>query len=265
MAKKIRFPLKMKNGAEVRTLDELKENFDLESVLGYFTDGRLITWLADRYYDEKAEAVSALSADMPDLNAKLCNIFEVEYQAENDETAVELIAKLREKLSRLCTVTDNSDALNNLELVAESQDELFEILDEHPEKVYLYGDKFSIPMGATNIRYVGINTPLGQQAFSSCNSLTSIKIPSSVSCLDQMAFEGCKNLTSVTIMNSNTFLSSNVFGSIYGYERSKINDVNLPAGMDRQQIIWAFENTPWGQNNGYVHDSSSNNSNLGGE
>ena len=160
MAKKIRFPLKMKNGAEVRTLDELKENFNLESVLGYFTDGRLYTWLTDRYYDEKAEAVSALSAETPDLNAKLCNIFEVEYQAEHDETDVELIAKHREKLSRLSTVTDNSDALNNIELVAESQDELFEILDEHPERVYLYGDKFSIPMGATNIRYVGINTPL---------------------------------------------------------------------------------------------------------
>ena len=49
MARKIRFPLKMKNGAEVRTLDELKENFDLESVLGYFADGKLSTWLADRY------------------------------------------------------------------------------------------------------------------------------------------------------------------------------------------------------------------------
>ena len=80
MARKIRFPLKMKNGVEVRTLDELKENFDLESVLGYFIDGKLATWLADRYYDEKAEAVSALSAEMPDLNAKLCEILEVEYQ-----------------------------------------------------------------------------------------------------------------------------------------------------------------------------------------
>ena len=71
MARKIRFPLKMKNGAEVHTLDELKENFDLESVLVYFTDGKLATWLADRYYDEKAEAVSALSADSPELNAML--------------------------------------------------------------------------------------------------------------------------------------------------------------------------------------------------
>ncbi len=47
MARKIRFPLRMKNGAEVRTLEELRENFDLESVLGYYTDGKLQTWLAD--------------------------------------------------------------------------------------------------------------------------------------------------------------------------------------------------------------------------
>ena len=160
MAKKIRFPLKMKNGAEVRTLDELKENFDLESVLGYFTDGRLTTWLADRYYDEKAEAVSALSADMPDLNAKLCEILEVEYQAENDETDVELIARRREKLRILGNITDDKDVLDNVDLVAMDQDELFDILDESPEKVYLYGEKFSIPMGVKNIKYVGVNNPL---------------------------------------------------------------------------------------------------------
>lgn len=160
MGRKIRFPLKMKNGAEVRTLDELKENFDLESVLGYFTDGKLSTWLSDRYYDEKAEAVAALSADMPDLNAKLCEILEVEYEAEADETDVELIAMRREKIQIISGVTDNKEILDNIDLVAMDQDELFDILDESPEKVYLYGDKFEIPFGKKNISYIGINKPL---------------------------------------------------------------------------------------------------------
>jgi len=160
MAKKIRFPLKMKNGAEVRTLDELKENFDLESVLGYFTDGKLSTWLADRYYDEKAEAVAALSADMPDLNAKLCEILEVEYEAEVDETDVDLIARRREKLQIISGVTDNREILDNIDLVAMDQDDLFDILDESPETVYLYGDKFEIPFGKKNISYIGVNEPL---------------------------------------------------------------------------------------------------------
>ena len=72
MAKIIKFPLKMKNGAEVRSLEELQENFDFETVLGYFADGRLKTWLVNRYYDEKVEEVGALSADMPDLKERLC-------------------------------------------------------------------------------------------------------------------------------------------------------------------------------------------------
>ena len=160
MAKKIRFPLKMKNGAEVRTLDELKENFDLESVLGYFTDGKLATWLADRYYDEKAEAVSALSKDMPDLTAKLCEILEVEYQGDDDVADLEYIQRRNEKLRILSAYTDNNDILNNIDIVAMSQDELFDILDEQPEKVYLYGEKFSIPFGAKNVCYVGVNNPL---------------------------------------------------------------------------------------------------------
>ncbi|MBR7085914.1 MAG: hypothetical protein IKI37_12215, partial [Oscillospiraceae bacterium] len=66
MARKIRFSLKLKDGTEARTIEELQAHFDLESVLGYFLDGRLYTWLADRYYDDKAEAVNALSKDMPD-------------------------------------------------------------------------------------------------------------------------------------------------------------------------------------------------------
>ena len=160
MAKIIRFPLKMKNGAEVRTLDELKENFDLESVLGYFADGKLVKWLSDRYCDEKAEAVAALSTDMPDLNAKLCEILEVEYQPESDSTDMELIAKRREKLKILSAVTDNRDILDNVDLIAMSQDELYDILDEDTDKVYLYGDKFEIPFGRKNVCYIGINNPL---------------------------------------------------------------------------------------------------------
>ena len=159
MAKIIKFPLKMKNGAEVRSLEELQENFDLESVLGYFADGRLKTWLVNRYYDEKAEAVAALSADMPDLNARLCAIFGVEYEQEADETDIELIQRRNEKLRILQEITADKDILDNVDLVAMDQDELFDILDASPEKVYLYGEKFSIPLGRNNICYIGINKP----------------------------------------------------------------------------------------------------------
>ncbi len=160
MARKIRFPLKMKNGAEVRTLDELKANFDLESILGYFTDGKLATWLADRYYDEKAEAVSALSADTPELNAKLCEILEVEYQCSDDDTDFEYIQRRNEKYRILSSFTDDKEILDNIDIVAMDQDDLYDILDEGTVIVYLYGEKYAIPFGRKNICYIGINNPL---------------------------------------------------------------------------------------------------------
>ena len=77
MAKKVKFPLKMADGAEVRTLDELKEHFDIESVVGYFHDGRLLNWLKARYYDPEAEQVEQLVKGDKDISQKLCAIFGV--------------------------------------------------------------------------------------------------------------------------------------------------------------------------------------------
>ena len=52
------FKLKLKDGAEVSTLEELRDNFDLEAVVGYFKSGDLLTWLEDRFYDDEADAIS---------------------------------------------------------------------------------------------------------------------------------------------------------------------------------------------------------------
>ena len=160
MARKIRFPLKMKNGSEVRTLDELKANFDLESVLGYFANGKLHTWLADHYHDEQAEAVSALSPDMPDLNARLCEILGVEYQAENDETDIELIQRRNEKLRILKAETDDRTLIDNVDIVALNQEDIYDILKRSSDTLYLYGERFVIPADNKNVRYVGMNNPL---------------------------------------------------------------------------------------------------------
>ena len=159
MAKKIRFPLQMKDGAAVRTLEELREHFDLESVLGYFADGKLKTWLSDRYYDEMAEKVASLTADTLELNAKLCEILGVDYFSEADDTDLEALQRRNEKLRVLREVTDDQEILNNVDSVAFDQDELFDILDDAPSVIYLYGDKFSIPYSKSGITYIGVNNP----------------------------------------------------------------------------------------------------------
>ena len=66
MAKKVRFSLEMKNGVEVTDLESLKENFDIEKVKQYMIDGRLLTWLQDRYYEDEADEVEELATDISD-------------------------------------------------------------------------------------------------------------------------------------------------------------------------------------------------------
>lgn len=41
MAKKIRFPLEMENGVEVRSMEELRDNFSISRVLSYLKNGKL--------------------------------------------------------------------------------------------------------------------------------------------------------------------------------------------------------------------------------
>lgn len=88
MAKKVRFPLVMPDGAEVRSLEELKEHFDLEKVVEYYNTGTLLIWLENHYYFEEAEKICNLSSTEGDFVKQLCALLKVEMPEK------ELIGKL---------------------------------------------------------------------------------------------------------------------------------------------------------------------------
>ena len=159
MAKKIRFPLKM-NGTDVRTIEELREHFDLESVLGYFANGKLVTWLRDRYYDNEADAVEQIDPGDAALNANICKAIGVDYADDESETDLEAIRLRNEKLMKLRQLTSEQKIIDSVDVAAFSQDELFDILDEDTNVVYLCGEQFSIPLGRKNVRYIGVTRPL---------------------------------------------------------------------------------------------------------
>lgn len=153
MARKVKFPLKMADGAEVRTIDELKEHFDVESVVGYFSDGRLLTWLQSRYYDEEADKVAALDKGDTQIHKKLCAIFGVESEEEVDP---EKIARRQKRLNLLKQYTDDKDILERVDLVAFDQEDLGDLLDEDKTLIYLCANRFTIPLRVTDKTYVGI-------------------------------------------------------------------------------------------------------------
>lgn len=154
--KKIKLPLEMANGVLVRTLDELKENWDLEKVLNYYLNGKLLTWLNDRYYTELAEEVSALNGinDNGELQKKLCSIFGIE--AEADLVDMEAVAERNRRLEILRQYTADDVVLKNVDKVAFNQEELADLLDEGEAVIYLCDNKFSVPLSVTGKKYIGL-------------------------------------------------------------------------------------------------------------
>ena len=157
MAKKIRFPLKLADNAQVRTLDELREHFDLGAVVGYFKNGKLLTWLEDRYLEGEAEGVRALDEAAPDFQEKLCELFQVEYTGNTVD--LEAVARRQERLAKLRTVTDEQEFIDHIDQVAFDQEDLADLLDEGTNTIYLCGEKFIIPASRKGICYVGVNQP----------------------------------------------------------------------------------------------------------
>ncbi|MBR0260174.1 MAG: biotin/lipoyl-binding protein [Selenomonadaceae bacterium] len=148
MAKKVKFPLKMADGAEVRTLEELKEHFDVDSVIKEFFNDRLLTWLEDRYYDEEADQVRTLTTDDLNLQKKFCAIFGVE--------TPEIIAWRKERLERLKKYTRDEKILACVDFVAFNQEELADLLDEDAKEIYLCENRFVIPLRVKNKNYFGV-------------------------------------------------------------------------------------------------------------
>lgn len=154
--KKIKLPLEMANGVLVRTLEELKENWDLEQVLNYYLNGKLEMWLADRYYTDLAEEVSALSVitDNKELQKKLCEIFGV--KVENNFVDMEVVEERNRRLGILRQYTADDAVLKNVDKVAFNQEEMADLLDEDEPVIYLCDNKFSVPLSVKGKKYIGL-------------------------------------------------------------------------------------------------------------
>ncbi len=145
---KLRFALEMADGTQVRDIDALKEHFDLDSVKKYFSDGTLLKWLEDRYYEDELEEIEKISPFDNDLGQKLCDIFGIE--SEED------ISRRLERLNRLKTFTNDENILENVDQVAFDQEDLADLLDKGIREIYLCNNRFSIPLRVKNKIYIGV-------------------------------------------------------------------------------------------------------------
>lgn len=154
--RKIKLPLEMANGVKVRTLEELRENWDLEKILNYYLNGKLQTWLSDRYYNDLAEKVAELKNECDNalLQKELCNIFAVE--ETNEVIDVEIVAERNRRLNLLRQYTADDEILKNIDKVAFNQEDLANLLDKGESTIYLFNNTFSLPLEIKNKKYIGV-------------------------------------------------------------------------------------------------------------
>ena len=156
MARKVKFPLELKDGYLARSnIEEVRAHFDLEKIIAQFHNGRLKIWLEDHYLSEMAEQVAALDGDAPDLAAQLCAILGVEGVAtENVDSS--LIQRREEKRQRLSQYTTNPILCDMAEFAAFEQEDLDALIDEGAREIILCNNAFRIPLLAENHTYYGV-------------------------------------------------------------------------------------------------------------
>lgn len=190
MAKKIRFPLEMENEVEVRSMEELRENFSIARVLSYLKNGKLEVWLRDRFETDIADFIGQLDSQSEELPKEVCEVFDISYDEEkkkiqrkikedwflcllklldlkledydkyfcerfNVSYDKEVINAMRNNL-RTEDIKDNEAFINS---VALNQVELYDIINEGSKTIYLFGKSFFIPLEKEGISYIGINQP----------------------------------------------------------------------------------------------------------
>ena len=155
MAKKIKFPLILRDDYQARTLDELREYFDFEKILNYYQSGKLLTWLQDRYYDAESSQIESLKENQPDFVKQLYTILGVPYQP-SAAINLEEITEKQKRLEKLKQFTSDETILNSIDRVAFDQEELADILDEDPDTIYLCENIYRIPLRLHNKHYIGI-------------------------------------------------------------------------------------------------------------
>lgn len=154
MAKKM-FALNLKDDIEVRTLEDLRENFDLEKILGYFKSGELLLWLEDRFYDDEADAIAQIALDDKNAPAKICAALNVE--CDDD---LEFSQRVREKKALLAEMTDDENIIDNAAATALNQEDLAALINMDYKTIYLCGENFNVPIRIGGVKYIGVlSTP----------------------------------------------------------------------------------------------------------
>lgn len=155
MARVLNFSLTMKDGYKVeRDIVDLREHFDLETVLGLYKEGKLQRWLKRNGYAEEAAQLDDLDEDDSNFKSVFCHVLGVE-AADHDAVDVAELSERTWRLRKLRDYTTDPYLLDLAENTAFSQEDLDTLIDEGAEEIVLCDGRFTIPLKARGTKYYG--------------------------------------------------------------------------------------------------------------
>lgn len=156
MARKVVVPLELKDGYMARTIDDLKEHFDLEMVINHFISGKLQKWLEDRNYNDYTEVIRELDIYESGTIVKICDCFGINTETEIIKHSIDKIERKLRKTKIILDLSEKKDVVYQIDQVAINQDELNDLLDKKCPTIYLLGNDFSIDTEISNTTLIGI-------------------------------------------------------------------------------------------------------------
>ena len=143
------------DGQQVRTVEELRENFNLEDVLKHFYSGKLQKWLVSHDYKHELDQVKdiASSNKILDVSSKLLDIFKIEYDKKELKHFIDELNQC-ESIAQQAVVGDSSEQRNTKRTASLSKkatsstyDKYKRLVDEicmHDHKIDLIKQKIDI-------------------------------------------------------------------------------------------------------------------------
>ena len=112
----IKFPLKMKNGAEVRNLEDLRANADVESIMKYYFSGQLSLWCRAFGYENIPAGITEINerfvTAVMDLIGVKASAEEMQKYIKNSFGAIDT-SKITEDIENEEEIIDNMNTKEN--------------------------------------------------------------------------------------------------------------------------------------------------------
>lgn len=136
--KQSEFYLTAKSGEIVYNMKGIQEKLTILEILQNVKNGKLVQLLKN--IKEKKDIVDSIE----------------QLDIKDNENLVKNLVKIF-KISISC---DEQKYIDVIENIAFSQEELYDLLEKDKRKIYLYGERFLIPLDKSGVSYIGIDEPI---------------------------------------------------------------------------------------------------------